>query len=47
MTGCWSSRDIDHIDHGNITNEFVKASAFSADLGGVEAVAQVIANEVE
>ena len=33
--------------NGDITNEFAKASAFSADVGGVEAVAQIIADEVE
>jgi hypothetical protein len=31
----------------DITNEFAKASAFSANVGGVEAVAQIIADEVE
>ena len=33
--------------NGGITNKFAKAYASSADVGGVEAIAQVIANEVE
>ena len=33
--------------NGDITNEFTKASAFSADVSGVEEVAHVIADEVE